>query len=180
MTCIILFSHLSCSCVTKEENKGLFWKISGNGLKEPSYLFGTAHGDNYSSAIPFLDSIPHLCEKMSNVRQFIGEKNHFKGQHINANNLLMDSVYSDFISKEDIAFLDSVLIKYLGKTSDKINLKPIILTQIIRNKKSLEVNEALFFERIKAKGYIDDSDWTKMNYSSEENMDFYLQKKDIQ
>ncbi|MCP3659421.1 MAG: TraB/GumN family protein [Bacteroidetes bacterium] len=28
---------------TKTENKSFLWEISGNGLKDKSYLFGTAH-----------------------------------------------------------------------------------------------------------------------------------------
>lgn len=34
---------LGCTCFAQTNNNSVFWKISGNGLKEPSYLFGTIH-----------------------------------------------------------------------------------------------------------------------------------------
>lgn len=41
---ILLFSFLfSLFSNAQELEKSLLWKISGNGLKEPSYLFGTIH-----------------------------------------------------------------------------------------------------------------------------------------
>lgn len=173
---IISFIFVFCGS-SDDKSNGLLWKISGNGLEKPSYLFGTTHGDNYGSFISFLDSIPYLHENILNVRQFIGEKNHFKDEKINLNSLQMDSAYSNFISKMDVTFLDSILLKYMGKTSDQINFKPMVLIQMIRNKMSLEIKKEFFFERIKSKGYIDDYDWNEMNNMKEETMDFYLQKK---
>lgn len=41
VTAIVLYSYASAAQV-KEENS-LLWEISGNGLKTPSYLFGTIH-----------------------------------------------------------------------------------------------------------------------------------------
>ncbi|MFN2394156.1 MAG: TraB/GumN family protein [Bacteroidales bacterium] len=40
ITCV-LFVNLGFA--QQEFNKGLLWKVSGNGLKEPSYIFGTLH-----------------------------------------------------------------------------------------------------------------------------------------
>lgn len=39
---VSLFAFTACSQHT-DENKTLLWKISGNGLKKPSYLYGTIH-----------------------------------------------------------------------------------------------------------------------------------------
>lgn len=48
---------------------GIFFRISGGGLAEPSYILGTIH------TIPgdFVHSIPHFDEAASRVRQFVFE-----------------------------------------------------------------------------------------------------------
>ena len=47
----------------------LLWKISGNGLKHPSYLFGTHH----LIPISFLDSVPGLYKAFNASDMVIGE-----------------------------------------------------------------------------------------------------------
>ena len=47
----------------------LLWKISGNGLKHPSYLFGTHH----LIPIQFLDSIPGLFKAFNECETVVGE-----------------------------------------------------------------------------------------------------------
>lgn len=39
----LLVSLVSLSAFAQKENNTLLWKISGNGLEKPSYLFGTVH-----------------------------------------------------------------------------------------------------------------------------------------
>jgi len=47
----------------------LLWKVSGNGLKQPSYLFGTHH----LIPISFLDSVPELFKAFNNCETMVGE-----------------------------------------------------------------------------------------------------------
>ena len=47
----------------------LLWKITGNGLKKPSYLFGTHH----LIPISFLDSVPGLYKAFNASEMIIGE-----------------------------------------------------------------------------------------------------------
>lgn len=47
----------------------LLWKISGNGLKRPSYLFGTHH----LISLTFLDSIPGLYKAFNASETVVGE-----------------------------------------------------------------------------------------------------------
>lgn len=47
----------------------LLWKISGNGLKHPSYLFGTHH----LITIQFLDSVPGLFKAFNECETVVGE-----------------------------------------------------------------------------------------------------------
>lgn len=50
-------------------NAQLLWKISGNGLKEPSYVFGTHH----FAPLSIVDSIPQLLTTLKSVDQVCGE-----------------------------------------------------------------------------------------------------------
>lgn len=47
----------------------LLWKISGNGLKHPSYLFGTHH----LIPLQFLDSVPGLYKAFNSSETIVGE-----------------------------------------------------------------------------------------------------------
>lgn len=52
-----------------EYTGALLWKISGNGLSQPSYILGTHH----LAHISFVDSIPGLRNAISNTQQTVGE-----------------------------------------------------------------------------------------------------------
>lgn len=60
---------ITLSAQTKKANNSLLWEISGNGLKKPSYLFGTHH------LIPakFADTMKVLQEKLKSVDAVVGE-----------------------------------------------------------------------------------------------------------
>lgn len=62
------FSTVLCAQTTKGSNS-LLWEISGNGLKKPSYLFGTHH------LIPakFADTMKVLQEKLKSADAVVGE-----------------------------------------------------------------------------------------------------------
>lgn len=47
----------------------LLWKISGNGLEKPSYLFGTHH----FAPVEFVDSVPGLSSALKSVDNLCGE-----------------------------------------------------------------------------------------------------------
>lgn len=63
---LILFLLLLCLTATQAQ---LLWKVSGNRLKHPSYLFGTHH----LISIQFLDSIPGLFKAFNNCDVMVGE-----------------------------------------------------------------------------------------------------------
>lgn len=50
----IIFVSGAAHAQKKNSEKALLWKVSGNGLKQPSYLFGTYHllGDKFLSQVP--------------------------------------------------------------------------------------------------------------------------------
>src|ERR1035437_677815 len=63
---LLLFSlFLSLSAIHAQ----LLWKVTGNGLKHPSYLFGTHH----LISIQFLDSVPGLFKAFNECDAVVGE-----------------------------------------------------------------------------------------------------------
>ena len=175
---IVLISVVFCGSGVKEKN-GLLWKISGNGLAEPSYLFGTAHGGPFLSATLLLDSIPHLYDALASSKQFVGEKNIFNQANFDKSRLLMDadSSYALLLNKEDLALLDTLSVKYLHNTSDKMHLKPFYLFGIIIGKRTIEKGREIGYKRLKTKKYVTDADLDEYDSISEESMDLFLQKK---
>ncbi len=53
----------------KKATNTLLWEVSGNGLKKPSYLFGTHHFTNKE----FADTMQVLQEKLKSVNGVVGE-----------------------------------------------------------------------------------------------------------
>jgi|GEM_PF-267041 len=134
---IAIFGLISCkSSNGSGEPSSLLWKISGNGLEVPSYLFGTWHGDTELRNPSFLDSVPHFYEALNSVDVYIGEgifinkKNTAKDKNLG---ILMpkDTAYEDILNVEQIARLDSFLIENIGTTSKNMNLRPHALLSII-------------------------------------------------
>lgn len=81
--------------------KSLLWKISGNGLQKPSYLYGTIHmlckddavlSDSLKSAIANTDRV-YLELDMDNLFEMFGALKHIKMRN--------DTTLADLLSKED-------------------------------------------------------------------------------
>lgn len=62
----LLLLFLFCLSVTQAQ---LLWKVTGNRLKHPSYLFGTDH----LIPIQFLDSVPNLFKSFNECETVVGE-----------------------------------------------------------------------------------------------------------
>ncbi|NDP20366.1 MAG: TraB/GumN family protein [Paludibacter sp.] len=65
---IFLNFCLTIICISST-NAQLLWKITGNGLKHPSYLFGTHH----LIPLQFLDSVPGLYKAFNECEIVVGE-----------------------------------------------------------------------------------------------------------
>ena len=60
---------ITLSAQTKKATNSLLWEISGNGLKKPSYLFGTHH----LIGAKFADTMKVLQEKFKSTDAIVGE-----------------------------------------------------------------------------------------------------------
>ena len=127
MTFVTIIALWSCN-VDNATSGGLFWRITGNGLKEPSYLLGTNHGMSGD----FLDSIPRFFEILDSVKQLAVERdisNLFNEDSVKTlKRLLPDgTTYRDLLDDDEIAVLDSVLFIYSPLNSQKMNWNPGVL-----------------------------------------------------
>ena len=123
---------LSCTANSKTENT-LLWKVSGNGLEKPSYLFGTHH----LVPVSFLDSVAGINNAFENTEQTIGEldmSNMAKMQmELMGHSQLPEGVtYDSLLSLEEITQLDTTLKSLLNVGLDQLGaLKPAMLSNLI-------------------------------------------------
>ena len=188
----LLLIFFTLGAFGKAPKEGLLWKISGNGLTQPSYLFGTWHGDTELRNQSFLDSVPGFHASFRSVKQFMCEKT-LTGASKSTNSsqdklravmlLPKDTTYSDLLDKSQISILDTFLTKKLKVTSDKMNLRPNVLSFMFYEM----ISEDTVRSRIRQKVMILESSTRlpdsvviarrKQLYSEQDIMDYALLKK---
>jgi len=117
---------------------GLLWKISGNGLKESSYIIGTSH--KVSSL--FLDSICGFRIAFNSVTRVVGELSETDLgstgpeflEYLKSPAAMMpiDTSYNNIFTELDLERIDSVLFMYSKVKLDKAKfLRPNVVKMII-------------------------------------------------
>lgn len=98
---LVSLISLSVFAQTGKENNTLLWKISGNGLEKPSYLFGTIHllckedallSDNMKKAISDCDEV-YFEVDMDNIFEMFGAMDKMKMRN--------DTTLQELLSEED-------------------------------------------------------------------------------
>ena len=140
---ILTILALSLLCLTS--NAQLLWKISGNGIKKPSYIVGSHHACTFQ----YCDSIPGLMKAFEMVDNVIGEYDMVKSQQmspeetIKLQSMMMmpaDTSFASLFSEDEKAKLDEFLKSKLGVPSDMLaTLKPIAIMITVQNKVIMEV-----------------------------------------
>lgn len=118
------FHSYDSSAKTQSEG-GWLWKISGNGLAHPAYLFGTYHGSPHI-LYGYVDSIPGFRQALDACSQYVGEvaySNDSTSLFSNAK-LPADTTYHDLLNKEDYQFVDSTLRHKMDVPLHRMYLKP--------------------------------------------------------
>ena len=104
-----LFFHATALHAQPAKGKSLLWKISGNGMKQPSYLFGTMHV-NDREAFYFEDSLYTFLER---AEAFAMELNP------DSLNDLFTAVYNGDLNLHDESQADQKLDSLLSKIRQK-------------------------------------------------------------
>lgn len=160
-TCIAIAFSLSTWAQESKYTGALLWKISGNGITTPSYIFGTHH----LAEVSFLDEVKGLNEALESSNVVVGELNldnetELLGLMQQAAFLPQgENPYTKYLEPEDYTQLSKVLESYIGAPLDALAvLKPIsisvtLMTQIYskHNPKDGSTNQTSMDEYIQQK-----------------------------
>lgn len=140
---ILTIIALSLLCITS--NAQLVWKISGNGIKKPSYILGTHHGCPFT----YCDSIPGLMKAFDKVDNIIGEINMIefaemspeRMQHMQAMMMMpADTSLLSLFNEEETAKVNGWLKKEMGASLEMLSMmKPMTIMVTVQNKVMMEV-----------------------------------------
>lgn len=113
---ILIFFVSAVSAQKNSEKTGaLLWKISGNGLTQPSYIFGTHH----LFPISFLDSVAGLKQAFASCEQMVGElvlkdMAALAGEVQKAGMMPQDTTWQMLLPEDDYRFVDEQLTAFFG------------------------------------------------------------------
>lgn len=126
----LLFTTFTVSAQSSDQYTGsLLWKISGNGLSQPSYILGTHH----LASTDFADSITGLTTAMKQTQQVAGEldlsnKLELQNRIMQVAMMPKEQSYQSLLSTTDYTTLDEGLKKVFGAGLAQMGvLKPGII-----------------------------------------------------
>ena len=135
---ILTILALSLMCLTS--NAQLVWKISGNGIKNPSYILGTHHGCPFN----YCDSIPGLMKAFDKVDNIIGEINMIgfsemspeRMQKMQAMMMMpADTSLLSLFNEEETAKVNAWLKDEMGASLEMLSvMKPMTIMVTVQNK----------------------------------------------
>lgn len=133
---LFITCYFSCGNATQDNTKldnALLWKISGNGLKEPSYLFGTLHS---TCKITLDNSILKALEETNMVYLEIDpEDPEIPAAMQSGRDMKNGKRISTMISKEDYEMLDAFLKENNGKSLEYFDtFKPEFIHFVLTSK----------------------------------------------
>lgn len=126
----LIFILAASVILTFQSNAQLLWKISGNGLEKPSYLFGTHH----VAPIHICDSIAGFNEAFNSCKQLYGELELDDIQAVSKKIakytlLPQDSLLDKLYTPEEYKLIDEVVKKNMGVSADQLKmLKPVTIS----------------------------------------------------
>jgi uncharacterized protein YbaP (TraB family) len=124
---LVLISTKKTNAQHREIENSLLWKISGNNIQRPSYLFGTYHLLN-SEYLETLPGVKSVFEKSDGV---VVETELDSSQMTNMMFLMVmpDKKISDLMSREDYALVSKEVQDVLGAPMDVLSqFKPTFIT----------------------------------------------------
>jgi uncharacterized protein YbaP (TraB family) len=125
---LALFTFLTISAQQLENTT--LWKITGNGLEKPSYLFGTIH---LTCDASFDDAINIALDETTQIVLEIDMDDPALQQKMMGDMFMKDGkTLKDFISEEDYTMLDVFFKKHVGMSIENMqNMKPFFLSTML-------------------------------------------------
>lgn len=128
--------------VQAQTEKGTLWKITGNDLKEPSYLFGTYHLLTNS----YLNEIPQVKQSLAKAKGLVVEAviDSSKLQSMAMMAIMPDKKISGMITPEEAKLVSAELETWMGVNLAAVDqLKPssviVMLTLLYSQKLNAEI-----------------------------------------
>ncbi len=133
-------SILFCFAVSAQYNS-LLWKISGNGLKQPSYLYGTMHSSD-ARVFVFSDSVMPFLYSAKAYAMELDPKEALDLSLISK--LMMGKDYSlkKMIPEREYILLDSVVKKQIGFSVSLFDNVAPVLTMTVLEMGSMELSDS--------------------------------------
>ena len=132
-----IFSLLLLIVTAVSVNAQLLWKISGNGLEKPSYLFGTHH----IAPVSVIDSVPGMNDAIANSDKIYGEMIMSEATSPQSQQVMMgyamapqDSLLTSVLAPAQIDSLNTMLKRYMGpmgSANQFAQLKPAMLSTLL-------------------------------------------------
>ena len=132
-----IFSLLFLIVTAVSVNAQLLWKISGNGLEKPSYLFGTHH----IAPVSVIDSVPGMNDAIANSDKIYGEMIMSEATSPQSQQVMMgyamapqDSLLTSVLAPAQLDSLNTMLKRYMGpmgSANQFAQLKPAMLSTLL-------------------------------------------------
>ena len=129
---IALFAFVVFGSASNQPQKSVLWKISGNGLSKPSYLFGTHH----LIPLSFLENVPKWKEAFAETHQVVGELDlsnltELQSKLMASAMMPQGVTYESLYKAEDLQLIDTALKELLGAGIAQFKqMKPGMLSMI--------------------------------------------------
>ncbi|GAA4970226.1 TraB/GumN family protein [Algibacter aquimarinus] len=123
-----VFSIISINA--QELENSTLWKITGNGLEKPSYLFGTIHITCDASLDE--DVTKALEETSQVVLEFDMDDPSMQTKMMGGMYMKDGKTIKDYVSEEDYTVIDSLFLKNIGMSVNMMqNVKPFFLSAML-------------------------------------------------
>ncbi|TJY36051.1 TraB/GumN family protein [Pontimicrobium aquaticum] len=127
---LLLVFIITFSMNAQQLENSTLWKISGNGLEKPSYLFGTIHITCDASLDN--DIKKALDETTQLVLELDMDDPKMQSQLMKGMYMTDGKTLKDLVSEEEFTAIDSLFIKQAGMSIGLIqNMKPFFLTSML-------------------------------------------------
>jgi uncharacterized protein YbaP (TraB family) len=126
----LLFIITAGQTDAQNSEQSLLWEISGNGLEQPSYLFGTFH----LLQDEFLETKPEVLEKFHASEQVMVEVeiDSSQLQQLSMMAIMQDDLISNHLSEDEELILSEALVSLMGVGLQQVDrLKPMALSATI-------------------------------------------------
>lgn len=126
----LLFIITAGQTDAQNSEQSLLWEISGNGLEQPSYLFGTFH----LLQDEFLETKPKVLEKFNASEQIMVEVeiDSSQLQQLSMMAIMQDDLISNHLSEDEEQILSEALVSLMGVGLQQVDrLKPMALSATI-------------------------------------------------